>query len=229
MKLNNIWSGALFLYVVILANCLTLSKNVIIYDDFVPKGNLDTAIVKDEDSSIIKASKDKETFSSDNTNRLVHRQQRSDVVLPDNGYGSRLNTGTNIARHTLRNTVFGAYGPGKRSGFSTGVNYVGHKFVGETGRDAESTQSSKIEHSEGIRRNEEEYTLKRFTWVPSVDKLYARLFNHAKRSEGVLPGNNRRSSYNGDSGYGSRIRAGQQVALGKTAYKDVFGNLGVGK
>jgi len=121
----------------------------------------------------------------------------------DFGYGSRLQAGENVAR-SLNNGLYGIYGPGKRAlaDFGYGSRIKAAEDVGG------SSNRDKLFGIYGPGKRADEYVPYNGATVTDVD---------GKRS-GEL-----------DSGYGSRVQAGSQVASDLVAMSDLFGDYGPGK
>ena len=226
MELGNTWISVLYLKFVILAQFVSN----------VELRSLENFIDNSYNTNILKRAgieNDNVYILLDGETGLLSRQERS-VFLTDHGYGTRLNAGSNAALLTLGDSVYGMHGPGKRSysyrlkemsetslinGAGDGSNVALSKF-GPEKRSYVSTHPT-MDDMNGESDNFADVDTDMFeSNVPekrsdSSNSLFQRLF--------------RSSVYNGDSGYGSRISAGNQVAADNAAYKDLFGGLGVGK
>ena len=224
MELGNIWIGVFYLNFVILAQFvskveLRSSENLI--DNSYNTNRLKRAGIEKDNVHIL----------LDGEKPLLSRQERS-VSLTDHGYGTRLNADSNAALLTLGDSVYGIIGAGKRS-YSNRPKELSEKILingagygsdvskfGPEKRSYKSTHPT-MDDVNGESDNIADVNTDMFeSRVPEKrsDNSYS-LFQRLFRS----------SAYNGDSGYGSRISAGNQVAADNAAYKDLFGGLGVGK
>ena len=230
--IGNIWIGVLYLNFVILAQFVSsveLRSLEHLVDKSYNTNRLKRAGIENDNVHIL----------LDGEKPLLSRQERS-VFLTDHGYGTRLNADSNAALLTLGDSVYGILGPGKRSysfrpkelsekekslinGAGYGSNVALSKFV-PVNRSIESTFpiTDDMSGESGLETQTDNFK--------DVDQEMFEFYNPKKRGNNSFHQRLFRSSvYNGDSGYGSRISAGNQVATDNAAYKDLFGGSGVGK
>lgn len=215
MKIYDIWSGALYVFVVFIANQFSDATAT---DNDLTKQNLADPKELSRGNSLQRNLKALDK-NKNLLNNLLSRQERS-VFITDHGFGSRLQAGSNAARLTLRRGVYGIQGPGKRSSGLPSSLYI-------------PSQSVNIQPQASAGINTDELTSA--TNVPtSGSGDYEGVngsYNPVKRADNTAFYRLFRSKagHGGDSGYGSRIQAGEQVAANMAAYESVFGGWGVGK
>lgn len=185
----------------------------------------------------------KETFNKGQTSGDFLLRHRRGAFVTDHGYGTRLHAGSNAARLTLGKDVYGIHGPGKRFADKRGeldrTLVTGYRYNPWISLAASSNRylrnpifrthgHAQFQPSENfIKDGENEFS-------PELDTLSGGHSINADPSYNLeqisIPdGFPRQARSNFDSGYGSRIQTGAQVAADRTAFDDVFGNWGVGK
>lgn len=219
MKIYDILSGALYVFVVFIANQLSDATAT---DNDLTKQNLADRKELSSGNSLQRNLKALDK-NRNLLNNLLSRQERS-VFITDHGFGSRLQAGSNAARLTLRRGVYGIQGPGKRSsGLNSGLPFS--FYIPSQSVNIQPQESAGI-NTDGLLSATNVQTSGSGDYE-GINGLY----NPVKRADNTAFYRLFRSKagHGGDSGYGSRIQAGEQVAANMAAYESVYGGWGVGK
>ena len=225
MELGNTWISVLYLKFVILAQFVS---NVEVR-------SLENFIDNSYNTNILKRAgieNDNVYILLDGETGLLSRQERS-VFLTDHGYGTRLNAGSNAALLTLGDSVYGMHGPGKRS-YSFRPKIMSTRSLNNGARYGSDVDISKFEQGKSYDPSypttEDIYGDSDIFANVNTDMFESRVpEKRSDNSNSLFQRLFRSSIYNGDSGYGSRISAGNQVAADNAAYNDLFGGSGIGK
>lgn len=164
----------------------------------------------------------KEALNKGQTSDDFLLRHRRGAFITDHGYGTRLHAGSNAARLTLGKDVYGIHGPGKRfvdkrgeldRPLITGYGYGPWNSL--------AASSNRYLRNPIVRTHGHAQFQPSEKFIKDGDRYIAQI--------SIPDGFSRPARSNFDSGYGSRIQTGAQVAADRTAFDDVFGNWGVGK